>query len=452
MKTPWAILLCRFKDKTAEPYSRSRYEEIFTSAGAGKWSLPDFFRDMSHGMLDLSGSRVFGWYTLDKDAADYKGSGQNPDGRDELLMWARDAAARDLEKFPGHFNVVVVLNGFYDLFGGPNGAVCGDDGSNTLISRLSLSAVGQEVGHVYGLSHSRREGSTTDYRDPFDIMSTFGIARMAAHPVYKERNVRDGSPVFRIGPGLNAANMHGRGWLDSARTWTAPARTSISTTIELRPLHRRDLQGWLAARIDDFFIEFRGGEGWDAGFPPAVMVHQFEGNRSYLVSSDSGQEAMGPGSKIESPPSLSLYGSAFRIEVVSIDAGAKKARVKVHRIPAQVPEYEPIWGPFQTPWIKWSEAQNIGDALVVLDGRPRRIERGTPLHAILQAHALHDDGLAASSPELGLAMRQAALVDLNLATESMLATLSSRAPAPEAPSDALAAETSPEDVEIPRTG
>lgn len=304
---------------------------------------------------------------------------------------------------------------------------------------------------MYGLEHSMREGSAAEYMDRFDIMSTQRAA-MAPHPVYNERNARDGSPVFFIGPGLNAANMHGRGWLDPARTWTAPAGTSISTTIELRPLHRRDLQGWLAARVGDLFIEFRGGEGWDAGFPPAVMVHRFEGNRSYLVSSDGGQEAMGPGSKIESPPGVSLYGSEFRIEVVSIDAGANKTRVKVHRIPAQVPEYEPIWGPFQTPWIKWFEAQNIGDAFVVLDGRPRRIARGTPLHAILKAHALHEDGLASSSPELGLAMRQAALADLNLATESMLATLSSRAPAPEAPSDALAAERRPEDVETLCTG
>ena len=57
MKTPWAILLVKFSDNDAEPYARERYEEIFTTAGSGKWNTVDYFRDMSHGKLDLSGSK-----------------------------------------------------------------------------------------------------------------------------------------------------------------------------------------------------------------------------------------------------------------------------------------------------------------------------------------------------------------------------------------------------------
>ena len=59
-----------------------------------------------------------------------------------------------------------------DLFGGLNGVVCGDDGANSALSGLSPSLLGQEMGHGYGLNHSRREGSTVDYTDPFDVMST----------------------------------------------------------------------------------------------------------------------------------------------------------------------------------------------------------------------------------------------------------------------------------------
>src|SRR5207248_8557049 len=99
-----------------------------------------------------------------------------------------------------------------------------------------------------------------------------------------------------IGPSLNAANMSGRGWLDESRVWSSGA-LSYSTTIELRPLVRRDLSGYLAARLGDFLVEFRAKDGWDAAIPnPAVLVHRFEGNHSYLMSADDGRQELTEGS------------------------------------------------------------------------------------------------------------------------------------------------------------
>jgi len=51
MQTPWAILLCKFKDDQSEPYTKQRYEELFTSSGSGKLNMVDYFREISHGML-----------------------------------------------------------------------------------------------------------------------------------------------------------------------------------------------------------------------------------------------------------------------------------------------------------------------------------------------------------------------------------------------------------------
>ena len=58
------------------------------------------------------------------------------------------------------------------------------------------------MGHGYGLDHSRRDGADADYQEPWDIMSTLA-AYSAPDPDYANR-----------GPGLNAWNMRGRGWLD----------------------------------------------------------------------------------------------------------------------------------------------------------------------------------------------------------------------------------------------
>jgi hypothetical protein len=71
MQTPWAILLTKFNDNNDEPFPRLRYEEIFMPTGVGTWNMVGYFHNMSYGNLDLSGSQVFGWYTLDKATADY---------------------------------------------------------------------------------------------------------------------------------------------------------------------------------------------------------------------------------------------------------------------------------------------------------------------------------------------------------------------------------------------
>ena len=233
IQTPWAVLRCKFKDDDSEPYGRQRYDDLFTSSGVGKLNMVDFFRDMSHGQLDLSGSRVFGWYTLDMNRSAYL-AGLVPGltkeeidavitkARNDLIALARQAASTDLINNGPFFSVVVCMNVPTDLFGGGTGAVC-DDGrwaENTAgpgMSSMSPSLLGQEMGHVYGLAHSRADGSTEDYMDPWDVMSN--AARfMSPHPNFTDLDLR-AQPVFRLGPGLNAANMAGRGWLDESRVW-----------------------------------------------------------------------------------------------------------------------------------------------------------------------------------------------------------------------------------------
>ena len=58
-----------------------------------------------------------------------------------------------------------------DLFGGIGGATT-DDGrdKDNGMSSLSPSAIGQEMGHGYRLDHSRVDGSSADYMDPWDII------------------------------------------------------------------------------------------------------------------------------------------------------------------------------------------------------------------------------------------------------------------------------------------
>ena len=178
-------------------------------------NMVTFFRDMSHGVLDLSGSQVFGWYTLDKKRSEYVGSGakEGQQGRKDLITWARQAAIADNKDLNKFFSVVVCMNVQTDLYGGPYGVVC-DDGRDrdNGMSSLSPSLLGQEMGHAYGLFHSRADGSTEDSKDEWDVMSTkvglhgssstfHGVGRTCKSPLPHGSRLKR-SPIWQTSDGL----------------------------------------------------------------------------------------------------------------------------------------------------------------------------------------------------------------------------------------------------------
>jgi len=179
------------------------------------------------------------------------------------------------------------------------------------------------MGHVYGLMHSRIDGSTADYQDPWDIMS--------AANVYSASD----QEFTLIGPGLNAWNMRSRGWLDESRICKLSG--NFDQTIKLRPLVRHDLSGFLAAEIPGgYLIEFRVQEGWDGGIArPAVLIHRFDGGNSYLMRANSGSSDLVAGDSFGSdepvaPPNVYFLFSTFeRVDVISIDAGKNEATLRL---------------------------------------------------------------------------------------------------------------------------
>jgi hypothetical protein len=289
IQTPWAILLCRWNgNDSTTAWGKSRYDDLFTAAGVGKFNLVDYFRDMSHGRLDLSGSQVFDWIPLKQKVTDYKGSGVNQQGRADLLAWAKESAAEQKINLGAFFNVVVLTNVSVDLFGGPDGVVCGDGRYDNGMTALSPSLIAQEMAHCYGLiGHSKIDGSEEPYKDRWDVMSTAN-AFMTPHPIFTETDSR-ANPIFLMGPGMNAANMYSLGWIDTARLFSAD--DDHIGTIQLRPLHRRDLPGYLLARIGQYFVEFRTPEFWDRAIDtPVVLVHEFFNGSSYIHAASNTYE------------------------------------------------------------------------------------------------------------------------------------------------------------------
>src|SRR5437667_8639087 len=76
IETPWAVLLCKFNDNSAEPFSQIYYQNLFTNAGVGLFNIVDFFRVYSHGVVDIGGSQVFGWFTLPESLSEARAKGR----------------------------------------------------------------------------------------------------------------------------------------------------------------------------------------------------------------------------------------------------------------------------------------------------------------------------------------------------------------------------------------
>jgi acylphosphatase len=315
---PWAILLCKWNDDPSEPFTRLCCESLFSTPGTGFNNMIDFFRLYTHGNLDLSGSQVFGWIVLPETRSQYTGSGANNAGRQELINWCISAATAQGVDVTHFFGVVCCLNNPTDLFGdlGFPRVVC-DVGS------LNPAPLAQEMLHGYGMNHARLNGSTADYQDPYDVMSVFTTPFSANDPNFPA--CASFSLNKLIGPGLNSALMESMNWLDPDRVWTY---TGGISSVNLRPHHRRDLPGFLVAKVGTFYVEFRMNEGWDAGIPsPRVLVHRFDPDmHSYLMPATDGADHLVVGSAFNGSAGA---GAQNVVTVTAIDPVNRTATLSV---------------------------------------------------------------------------------------------------------------------------
>lgn len=339
-QTPWAVLLCKFRDDQSDPPVpdfRTICDRFFTHPAG--YNAFQFFSDMSHGNIDLVGSDVLGWFTIDATQSDAL-------PQSTLMELARQAAINagvDINRFFGTVLIMNLMTGWAQGGAGAVGAVWADwrriDGRNpdgTLGGRGTgggngTEIFGQEMGHAYGLNHSRREGSDEEYQDFWDIMSTCASSAGSC-PTYTAVD----QDYCARGPGINAWNMRSRAWLDESRVWRIRDRyENFDGSVQLRPLHRRDLPGNLAAEIpavDDassnYLLEFRLKSGWDEGIPrSAVLVHEFEDGHSVILRDTSGQYDLANGAAFQRLPHINA-------RVTSIDEANQTAILRiVYRAP-----------------------------------------------------------------------------------------------------------------------
>jgi hypothetical protein len=115
--------------------------------------------------------------------------------------------------------------------------------------------------------------------------------------------------------------------------------------VELRPLHRRDLPGFLAVSLGQYLIEYRPAQRWDAAFPrSAVFVHSFADNHSYVLPATAGNYDLQVGDAFEWGVESFRYGAWTRAEVVTIDDGSLTASLRLSYRPTSPLPWNEIVG------------------------------------------------------------------------------------------------------------
>jgi hypothetical protein len=388
----WAILLCRYSDDPNDPSVTTvrdlgnqltpappasapewitsswatdtttllnKYQLFFSSTGAHTSNMPNFFKTVSHNKIDLSNTRVFAC-VLNRTRAEAASlaNGVNTGGatyQNGTFHLAKQAFQQQWNIDPATFYAIVVSFQWPD-FGSQGGPYDGGRGvfmDFRYVVNNGSKRWGHEMGHAFGLDHSRADSSdptfnpfpcgnppiagdpsATDYRDPWDTMS--------AECSFGAEDLDYGAK----GPAYNAWNMRGRGWLDETRVWHCPQEI-FSQVLTLRPLHRLDLPGFLAAEIPPlndlagfprYLVEFRMRADWDAGIPSScVIVHResgpigsFLGNHSYIEFAQGARPVMGPGDIFFNGPGGGPYS---QVRVLQIDEQNELARIHVSYLP-----------------------------------------------------------------------------------------------------------------------
>ena len=205
-----------------------------------------------------------------------------------------------------------------------------------------------------------------------------------------------------VGPGLNAWNMRARGWLDESRVWKAPPG-DFDANLQLRPLHRTDLSGLLAAEVPGgLLIEFRTREGWDAAIPrSAVLLHRFAGNHSYIMRNSRGDQEFVVGDVYErGNPALFWLEGWLRLTVTAIDSATRTATVSLRRRHGlRMPEFAQMLGGVSVDGGGW----------VIVGGRKVPVPPWSPLLQVLEEVAAFESAATSPSVERASAIRRASL-------------------------------------------
>jgi hypothetical protein len=171
-----AVLLVNFQDKPDnKPWSLDQVDNMVFS------TVSDFFLENSYGQTWFAGD-VYGWYTIDYDSTACSTT--------QIAKKADSAVVADGIDLSAYNRYIYIFPRNSACGWSGVGTVGGDPSRAWINGKLELKLIGHEIGHNFGLQHSKALecGATTlgsncqiyEYGDRFDIMGNYTAGHLNA--------------------------------------------------------------------------------------------------------------------------------------------------------------------------------------------------------------------------------------------------------------------------------
>jgi len=332
------VIMVNFQDKQTQPFSQSAAQSVLTSTS-------DYFREASYGQTWLTGD-VYGWFTIPVSSTTCDTSAVATYAQQAAVAAGADLSAYDHLAYAFPENACTWAG---------RGSVGGAPSQAWLNGWFDLRTVAHELGHNYGLYHSRSmdcgaatigSNCTTDeYGDTFDLMGAASSAHF--NPYQKERL---GWLNSGANPPVTTVSASGSYWIESFESGNLnPKGLKILKSTD--PV--TGLKTW-------YYIEHRAATGFDSfvGGNMNVLNGVIVRTGSEANPQDTYLLDMTPSTSSWYDPAL-MVGQSFTdtdagVTITAITSDASGALVEITRAPQPCSRANPTVtvSPGQSPWVQ----------------------------------------------------------------------------------------------------
>ena len=332
------VMMVNFQDKQTQPFTREQAQAVMFG------STSDFYREVSYGQTWFTGD-VYGWYTIPVSSTTCDTTA--------IANYAQQAATSAGANLTSYDHLVYAFPQNACTWQG-RGSVGGTPSQAWINEWFDLGTVGHELGHNFGLYHSRSMDcgavsmgtncTTSEYGDILDMMGASGSAHFNLYQ--KER-------LGWINSGANApvttVSTSGNYWMDAYETGNMLSK-GLKILKSTDPV--TGMKTW-------YYVEHRSALGFDNFLSGNANV--LNGVIIRTASEASAQDTylldMTPATTSWNDPALTVGQSfidsaaGFTITTVSADSSGAWVNVSIAAAPCLRANPTLTLSPSQSPWV-----------------------------------------------------------------------------------------------------